>query len=142
GIGLARLRPDGTLDHSFSVRLGSPNPSDPGPGYVTAISLQSDGSILILGEFNTVNGVSRNRFARLLADQTFPNAMILSSPNYTVAENEAIIAVSVLRLGDSEGTVTVGYSTSDGTASAGRDYVTQSGVLTFAPLEVEKTISI
>jgi chitinase len=38
--------------------------------------------------------------------------------------------------------VTVHYATGDGTASAGSDYVAQSGTLTFAPGETQKTITI
>jgi hypothetical protein len=40
------------------------------------------------------------------------------------------------------GTTTVDYSTADGTAVAGRDYVATSGTLTFAPAETVKTILI
>jgi len=38
--------------------------------------------------------------------------------------------------------VTVRYATADGTAVAGGDYVAQSGVITFAPGELSKTISV
>ncbi|MCB8947301.1 MAG: hypothetical protein H6653_04715 [Ardenticatenaceae bacterium] len=39
-------------------------------------------------------------------------------------------------------TITVDYATADGTATAGSDYVTDSGMLTFAPGDTSKTISI
>jgi hypothetical protein len=39
-------------------------------------------------------------------------------------------------------TVTVNYKTTDGTATAGSDYVAASGSLTFAPGETEKTIAL
>ena len=38
--------------------------------------------------------------------------------------------------------VTVNYATANGTATAGSDYVAQSGVLTFAPGETQKTIQV
>ena len=41
-----------------------------------------------------------------------------------------------------EGTVTVDYATSDGTAKAGEDYTAQSGTLTFAPGDTEKMVSV
>ena len=41
-----------------------------------------------------------------------------------------------------EGTVTVDYATRDGTAKAGEDYTAQSGTLTFAPDDTEKTVSV
>ena len=52
------------------------------------------------------------------------------------------IAVSVTRTGGKEGSVTVNYATSDGTAIAGSDYTTTSGTLTFAAGELVKTFSI
>lgn len=39
-------------------------------------------------------------------------------------------------------TVTVAYGTVDGTATAGQDYVAQSGTLTFAPGEITKVITV
>jgi hypothetical protein len=42
----------------------------------------------------------------------------------------------------SASTVTVAYATADGTASAGSDYSSSSGTLTFAPGERSKTVSV
>jgi len=39
-------------------------------------------------------------------------------------------------------TITMDYATADGTATAGTDYVTNNGTLTFAPGETSKTISV
>jgi hypothetical protein len=39
-------------------------------------------------------------------------------------------------------TVTVAYTTADGTATAGTDYVAASGTVTFAPGETQKTVSV
>lgn len=58
---IARLLPDGRLDPGF----------DPGSGVnwvVLALGLQSDGRILLGGWFITVDGVTRNRVARLHPD--------------------------------------------------------------------------
>ena len=43
---------------------------------------------------------------------------------------------------ESSGTVTVGYATSDGTATAGQDYTAASGTLTFAPGETSGSVSV
>ncbi|MEY2510612.1 MAG: hypothetical protein QOE26_1375 [Verrucomicrobiota bacterium] len=59
--GIARLNVDGTLDPTF----------DPGTGANGAINLvaaQSDGKVLIVGPFTSVNGTARNGVARLNAD--------------------------------------------------------------------------
>ncbi len=61
GANLVRVRPDGSIDTSFS----------PGPnGAVTAIALQADGKIVIGGSFSLIQGVTRNFIARLNADGT------------------------------------------------------------------------
>ena len=42
----------------------------------------------------------------------------------------------------SAGTVSVGYTTTDGTAAQGEDYASAAGTLTFAPGETQKTIEV
>ena len=61
---LARLNPDGRLDTNFvtTVKGGGPFPN------VFALALQSDGKILVAGNFGEVNGASRNGIARLNPD--------------------------------------------------------------------------
>jgi uncharacterized delta-60 repeat protein len=59
--GIARLNADGSLDTGF----------DPGAGAnerVRQIAVQTDGRVLLGGTFTTVNGVARNRIARLNAN--------------------------------------------------------------------------
>jgi len=58
---IARLNSTGALDTSFLPQSGADGP-------IHAVVLQSDGKILIGGEFTTYNGVSRNRIARLNTD--------------------------------------------------------------------------
>jgi len=52
------------------------------------------------------------------------------------------IQVEVYRRGQTTDTVSVGYSTLDGSAKSGQDYLGVSGVLTFAPGEIVKTVSV
>ena len=65
---LIRLNPDGTKDTSFNIGNGFTgfNPG-PGPAYVSVITLQPDGKILIGGNFMNFVG-SCNRIARLNVD--------------------------------------------------------------------------
>src|SRR6185295_12042057 len=61
---IARLNANGSLDTSF----------DPGPGpnaAIFAMALQSDGKVVIGGDFTSVDGTPRNRIARLNGDGTF-----------------------------------------------------------------------
>jgi uncharacterized delta-60 repeat protein len=60
-IYIARLHPDGSLDTSFDPGTGA-------NGTVRSIAVQPDGNVLIAGSFTTVNGISRNRIARLNSD--------------------------------------------------------------------------
>ncbi len=59
---IARLNNDGSLDTNFDPGSGANN-------FVSAIAQQADGKILIGGGFTSVNGVSRNRIARLVTDE-------------------------------------------------------------------------
>jgi len=56
---IARLNDDGSVDQGFLNGLSGANAG------INALALQSDGRILIGGSFNLVNGVTRNRLARL-----------------------------------------------------------------------------
>lgn len=73
--GIARLNEDGSLDESFGSGLeGVDNPSLPKSSLrrirVDGIEVQGDGKVFIGGDFTRVNGVARNRVARLNADGT------------------------------------------------------------------------
>ncbi len=62
---IARLNADGSLDESFDPGTGF---SDASYTSVTTLALQEDGKILVGGRFDTFNGTSRSRIARLNAD--------------------------------------------------------------------------
>ncbi|MGI8786685.1 MAG: delta-60 repeat domain-containing protein [Pyrinomonadaceae bacterium] len=76
-INIARLNADGTLDMGFD-----PNPQNSG---VFAITVQSDGKILIVGFFTTVGGVARNFIARVNADGTLDTAFDPNSNAFSIA---------------------------------------------------------
>ena len=60
----------------------------------------------------------------------------------TSNENAAAITTTVTMSGASASTITLNWSTSDGTASAGDDYSTAGGILIFNPGETSKTVSV
>ena len=70
---LARLNPNGTLDGSFLNGLIGPDRT------VQSMALQSDGRILIGGDFISVNGTAQMKVARLQSDgsldDTFPSGL-------------------------------------------------------------------
>lgn len=81
----------------------------------------------------TINNVANGQFGMLqFADDTV-----------AVDEDSGTIRLSVLRRGGADGEVSVGYATVAGTASAGADFVTSTGVLRWvAGDSAAKTLSI
>ncbi len=69
---IARLNADGSLDTGFLIGTGA-------NGTVWTISLQSDGKIIIGGNFTTYNGLSRNGIARLNSDGTLDASFVVGS---------------------------------------------------------------
>ena len=61
--GVFRLNADGSLDTGFNTRISDNHA-------VESLALQPDGRIVIGGSFETVNGTTRNRVARLNANGT------------------------------------------------------------------------
>jgi uncharacterized delta-60 repeat protein len=60
-VRIARLNTDGSLDSTFNIGSG-PN------GVVFALGVNASNQVLVGGNFTSINGVSRNRFARLHSD--------------------------------------------------------------------------
>ncbi|MBE8726355.1 T9SS type A sorting domain-containing protein [Flavobacterium hungaricum] len=80
---LARLNADGSIDLTFSTGTGFNNT-------VNGIATQSDGKILVVGDFTTYNGVSKNRIVRLNTDGS-----IDSSFNTGTGSNDNVSAVTL-----------------------------------------------
>lgn len=66
----------------------------------------------------------------------------LSAATYNVSESGGTAIVTVNRVGASNGTITVDYATSNGSATAGQDYTATSGTLTFLNGETTKTFPV
>jgi uncharacterized delta-60 repeat protein len=107
---IARLNMDGSMDTSFDPGTGANNS-------VFSITIQSDGKILIGGNFTSYNGTGRNRIARIMGDNLSTS---ISSPvslnsvssafpnpfnNYTIikAGNGALLNNAVINLYDVNG---------------------------------------
>ncbi|MDQ6808019.1 MAG: hypothetical protein M3Z64_01115 [Verrucomicrobiota bacterium] len=64
------------------------------------------------------------------------------SAKETPGNSTVSLTITAMRLGDPGATISASYSTSDGTAKAGSDYVAANGTVTFGPGETQKTIAI
>jgi hypothetical protein len=64
------------------------------------------------------------------------------STTYNAKESVSNAVIKVVRSGSLAGTVTLDYATSDGTATAGTDYLSRSGSLSFGPNVSSKTFSV
>ncbi len=99
-----------------------------GGGYDLTVSY-SPGFELIGSSSNFVNSVALGTFG-------------FSGASYSAREDAGTVLTTVNRTGGSEGSVTLNYSTSNGTALAGTHYTATNGSITFGPGETSKTISV
>lgn len=91
-------------------------------------------ALVLVGTLQQVSGRT------LAAPST--DLMRFQQDSYDVAENAGAVEIVVERTNGSDGEVTVGVDTFDGTATAGQDYPATAEIVTFADGETEKTISI
>jgi uncharacterized delta-60 repeat protein len=102
---IVRLNSDGTLDTAFNANIAV-GPS----GDVNALAIQSDGKILVGGNFTTWNGNSVGRIVRLNSDGTQDTAFSASTGS---AANSTVNAFAI----QSDGKIVVGgaFTTWNGT---------------------------
>ena len=77
-----------------------------------------------------------------LGGNSNPGIIGLETSQYQVNEEAGTVDVTILRTQGSDGTVTVDYATVDAAATAGQDYISATGTVTFADGETSKTITI
>ena len=138
---ITRLNPDGSPDNSF--------PAVRPYGSVNTMLVEPDGNLLIGGSFYDINvNYGANYFdffspgiARIYGNPNQPVIQFAAS-DANVAENLGVVPITVQRLGDTSGTLSVDYATSDGTALTGVNYLKTSGTMAFAPLQITGTINI
>ena len=73
---------------------------------------------------------------------TMPGVLAIDPATVSVNENAGTVTLTVNRTGGSDGIVSVGFETFDGTALAGSDYTTTSGSVTFANGQTSTTITV
>ena len=80
--------------------------------------------------------------ATILVHDNDPGSLRLSSSTYSVDETGGSALITVNRVTSTSDQISVDSATSDGTATAGSDYIETSGTLVFAHGESQKTFSI
>lgn len=71
-----------------------------------------------------------------------PGVVRFQSGSYFASEETGTATITLERINGSDGPLTVAYSTSDGTATAGSNYLTSVGSVTFLHGEIVKTFTI
>jgi uncharacterized delta-60 repeat protein len=135
-FGLARYNVDGTLDQGFGTH----------GEVVTAFGAGSDdtaNNLLIQPDGKLVlAGFSNGSFALARYFGYLPGSFQFASATASVLQDGGSLILTVNRVGGTDGPATVQFATSDGTAIAGTDYVTTTGVLSFAPGQSTQSITI
>jgi uncharacterized delta-60 repeat protein len=93
---VSRVNPNGSFDTGFTAKIGV-------SGRVREIVQQTDGKILIVGDFPIVNGVARNSLARLNADGTLDASLVPYFNNLPLTQ--IIYAVATQPVGSNQGIV-------------------------------------
>jgi uncharacterized delta-60 repeat protein len=118
---VARLNADGSLDASFNTSTGA-NLT------VRAVAPQSDGKVLIGGDFLSVNGTNRNRIARLNSDGSLDASFTIGT-----GANGPVECIAV----QGDGSVLLGgqFTSMSGTSRGRLARIDQNGMLdgTFNP---------
>lgn len=110
---LMRLNADGTMDNSFEPDFN---------GKVYAIAVQTDGRILVGGEFTTVNGQTREKIVRLNKDGSI-------DPTFSASTDWSVRAVAVQK----DGKILLGgtFTTVNGTSRPGFARLYSHGAMDF-----------
>lgn len=133
---LARLNENGTADPAINVTFDNRTGDE-----MYALKFQSDGLLLVAGEFRSVNNVVRHRLARLVTPEA-PTLIRLGPASFTSGLEGSNATFTVERIGPTNLNSSVAFSTESGSAVSGADFVATNGTLFFAPGEVRKTIPV
>jgi uncharacterized repeat protein (TIGR01451 family)/uncharacterized delta-60 repeat protein len=139
--GITRLNPDGTVDPTINFQSGADG------GYVDAIAIDRNDEIDLGGGFSSFEGMAENNFVRLYGGANAGEGTIqFSQAVYGVLQNGTNATVLIQRLGGEgttlQPTVSITFSTSDGSGTAGVDYTNITTNLTFPLGETYQTVTI
>src|SRR5208283_4025049 len=151
---ITRLNPDGSVDPTINFGTGANS-------FVAAVAVQEDTisgypanvpdeKIIIGGGFTQYNGQPHAYLARIYGGSASGvGAFEFSSATYQADEDSTNAIITVLRTGGTSGTnadgsgdIIVPFTTSDGTAVAGTNYLAVTNNLDFPEGEVLQTVTI
>jgi uncharacterized delta-60 repeat protein len=140
---LARFTPDFAPDTSFSYDgMVLTAFIDGGTDAAVGLAIQPDGKIIAAGPSISTGGESFPVTTVSLARYNGDAGQFQFASDSGALQGAPSVALTVVRIGGSSGAVTVDYYTSDGTATAGADYVTSGGTIYFADGQLGQTIYI
>ena len=140
-----RLNPNGTIDTAFQVTAGTG-----ANGTVRSIIVRNDGKIVLGGDFNSFNGTTRQRVARLngdgsldttfdpgtaLNDAVYAVASQIGTPIQVSANGGAAEYTNIINVGALSGVLTVTYNMTNGPVDMRVYYggTNTSGIFTNGP---------
>lgn len=137
---LTRFNPDGTVDPTINFGTGADS-------FVSAVAIEPDGRITLVGGFTEFDGVELPHIARINGRSIQGDGKLeFVSADFHVNENETSATITVRRTGgtgsEAVGPVYVDFSTSDGTAQEGLDYVGVTNQLVFSVGETRQTFTV
>ena len=127
--GITRLNPDGTVDPTINFGAGA-------NGYVRAIAIQGNDEINVGGSFTSFGGYVQNNFTRLFGGEVSgPGILQFIEPVYGAVDNQTNAVVTIQRTGGTGSAtfpvVSALFTTSDGTALNGVDYLGVTNTVSF-----------
>ncbi len=123
---------DGVTSDTFSVTIADDGTDEPDETVNLTLSNPTGGAVL-----------GANTTAVLtIQDDDGPGTLQFSAAGYSIGEGGGSATITVTRTGGSDGSVSVDYATSDGTATAGSDYTAAGGTLSLADGVTSDTFSV
>ena len=121
---------------------GQPFETEAPSVFSTGTWLPEDGVVPGFRQNETLHTTGYFQYAALVGPEPEPGSIGLTLETLTIDEDLGVLNVVVFRADGTDGTVTVDYSTVEGTASEGADYEAISGTLTFAEGVTGQQLSI
>ena len=132
----ARLHYNGELDRNFEPGEGANGP-------VFTVVIQSDGNILLGGQFTQVGGYEQNNITRVFGGEQYALGRVeFKTARIEYNEGEAAYELEVIRSGKVQEPVTVQYKSVSGTAEEGEDFTAVSGEINFEKGGSEAMITV